>query len=575
MILKGIVASPGKSLGKALCVRALSETDTNGKSGVSREETALNIRRAIDETSKELEGLSQRLLEEGKNMKSEIVGVQNFMLKDRMFQDAVHREVEAGYSAEASVQRGIDTQCRKIQTTANSFLKERIEDIHDVGSRIVCHIRGIKYPDLSDLSEVSVLVADEIPPSLLANTDSKYVKGILLSKSSKTSHVAILATNMGIPMLVGCRGLGSITEGQTVYLDAVSGEVHTDLTQQGKVRAEAEIESYREKQNFLKKYIQKESVTADGTRVYVYANLMDARRVDSLTRIGMDGVGLFRTEFLYMNREELPSEEEQFSVFRNAVKQLKGFPLTIRTMDIGGDKKVRSISIPKEANPFLGFRAIRICLARPQLILDQLRAALRASAYGPVRVMFPMISSVDEVDKCLKLLEKAKESLRKQDIRFDEKTPVGIMVEIPAAALVADKLAKKVDFFSIGSNDLIQYTLAADRTNEKVADIYSGFHPAVLKLIGMTITAAEKAGKGCALCGEMGADPLAVPLLLGLGLRRFSVNPSSILMVRHLIAQCDISKAHALSEAALSAENTGQVKKMACGFVSEEYRKWL
>lgn len=575
MVWKGVVTSPGKALGKVVRIRKIPPADSNEKSSLNREMTLAKVNGAMKETARDLQKLSKRFLQEGKKVKAEILEIQNFMLTDKTFNHAVRQEIEAGYSAEAAVERGILAQCSLLEKTGNSFLNERIEDIHDIGDRIVCRIRGMQYPDLSTLAGATILTAVEIPPSLLANADQENVKGLLLAKGSRTSHVAILASNMGIPMIVGCGGVESLQDGEEVYLDAVSGEVHTHLTAEELRRDVAEIDSFRKKQSFLNRYLQKDAHTADGTRVYVLANMLDARKADQLTQIGTDGVGLFRTEFLYMNREQLPSEEEQFSVFRSVVKKLNGRPLTIRTMDIGGDKKVKSISLEKEANPFLGFRAIRICLERPELILTQLRASLRASAFGKVKIMFPMISSLDEVEQCLNLFNQAKQSLREQNIDFDDETETGIMVEIPSAALIADRLAKKADFFSIGSNDLTQYTLAADRTNEKVAGIFNSFHPAVLQLIGATIAAAEGAGISCSLCGEMGSDPLAIPLLLGLGLRRFSVNPSSILLVRHLVSQCVLPQLQELAQAALHAETAGQVKKMVMESINTEYREWL
>lgn len=575
MVLKGVVSSPGKALGKVLRVKKIPPVDPDEKSGLSRRETLDRIEAAISETSQELQKLAKRFQQEGKEVKTEILGIQNFMLSDKTFHRAIQKEVENGYSAAAAIERSISAQSRLLEKTGNALLNERIDDIRDAGDRVICRIRGTQYPDLSALGQDTILVADEIPPSLLANADPERVKGLLLSKSSKTSHVAILASNMGIPMIVGCREIDTLQDGEEIYLDAVEGKIHTELTEEKLAEFGAEIESYRQRQRFLSRYIQKDAHTADGTRIYVLANLLDARKTDQLMQLGMDGVGLFRTEFLYMNREQLPSEEEQYSIFRNVAKKLNGRPLTIRTMDIGGDKKVKSVSLAEEPNPFLGFRAIRICLERPQLILDQLRAALRASTAGQVKIMFPMISSLNEVEQCLQLFNQAKESLRRQRTDFDENTRIGIMVEIPSAALIADKLAKRVDFFSIGSNDLTQYTLAADRTNEKVANVFNSFHPAVLKLIKASVSAAEQEGKSCSLCGEMAADPMAAPLLLGLGLRRFSVNPSSLLRVRHLVSLCDLPQMRELAKAALQAGTAEQVKKLVTESVNREYREWI
>ena len=400
------------------------------------------------------------------------------------------------------------------------------------------------------------------------------VKGLIMAKGSKTSHVAILAANMGIPAVLGCGNIQSLQNGQFVFLDAVSGMVYSDLSDEEIRQAREEDVRYSNKLKQLSVFKNRESITRDGKRIHVLANIMDASVTDKLMEYGADGVGLFRTEFLYMNRETMPSEEEQFVIYQNIAKKLKGKPLTIRTMDIGADKTASCLKMEKEENPFLGYRAIRICLDRPEILKVQLSAALRASAFGKIKIMFPMISGLEELDKTLTILNEVKMELGKKKILFDESVQIGIMIEVPSAAVLADKFIKKVDFFSVGSNDLTQYTLASDRLNGKVSHLYSHLNPAVLRLIQITIDAVNQNHKICSVCGEMASDPIALPILIGMGLKDISVNPPSVLLMKNLISMSDQSRFAALAEKTVQAETPHQVRSLVEDAVSEEYKVW-
>lgn len=404
----------------------------------------------------------------------------------------------------------------------------------------------IGYPDLSNLDEEVIVTGENIPPSLLADGDSSKICGLLMEKGSKTAHVCILAANMGIPVLVGCKGLKEIENREVVFLNAVEGYAKCAMSGEELIQAQQNVREYQKKVEELQIYKKRPAVTKDGKKIELHANIMDTGHLDQVIENGLDGIGLFRTEFLYMNRNTLPGEMEQYAVYKNVVMKMAPHVVTIRTMDIGGDKEVEALQLPQEQNPFLGYRAIRICLDRTDLFKTQLRAILRASIHGKIQMMFPMISSMEELDRALGILESVKEELNKEGVAYDINMPIGIMVEVPSTAVMADAFIKKVDFFSIGSNDLTGYTIAVDRQNEKMEKLYDYFHPSVLKLIEITIKACKDEGKSCSLCGEMAADPMAVPVLIGMGLRKFSVNSAAASRVKKELEKWDVDMAEKL-----------------------------
>ncbi len=575
MIIKGIATSPGKALGKVMIVQEIPKADPEQKRTVSKEEAISSVDSSVLELSETMKKLIDQYHTQGEHIKATLMETHYTMLRDRLFHDGIFKSIGEGYSAPAAVARSVEEQCRLLDSLGDSLIRERIDDFRDIGNQLICQIIGQNYPDLSNLKEEVILVARNLPPSLLANSNSKKIAGLLLGNGSRTSHVSILASNMGIPTVVGCGDISILENGKRIYLDAVAGQVTYNITADEIAFAKKEIEKYHDRMLKLQMFTQTAGCTADGVRVHVLGNIMDTSTTDKLIQDGADGVGLFRTEFLYMNRDKLPSEDEQFAIYKNIAEKLGSKPLTVRTMDIGGDKEVKSLSLPSEANPFLGYRAIRICLDKTDILTDQLRAALRASVYGNVKIMFPMISNMDELDRALEIFEQVKKELLHDNLPFDKNVQVGIMVEVPSVAVMANQYIQKIDFFSIGSNDLTQYTLAVDRLNEKISNLYDYFNPGVLTLIANIIHICNHAGKICSLCGEMAADKLALPLLLGFGLRNFSVNPSSILMVKNLLSMCDTNKLGVLAQKALEMESAGQVRSMVQNYLSDQYQSWL
>lgn len=575
MLQKGIGASRGKALGKALMVQEPPKITADIKRVCSEEESIQKTDAAILAVRSHMETLEAKYLDNKEDLKLEITQMQKAMVTDSLFYKNICRHIAGGSSAESAVWQSVEEQCQALEAIGDAYLAERAEDFKDVGNRLVCQIMGISYPDVSTLDHEVILVGENIPPSLLVNGDGEHIKGLLLTKGSRTAHVCILAANMGIPAVVGCQKVDGLLEGETVFLDGNIGYARYGMNQDELDASLREVESYQEETRMLLAFRDKEAVTQNGVRVEVLANIMDANGTDKLLEAGADGVGLFRTEFLYMDRKKLPLEAEQFSIYKSAAKKLGELPLTIRTMDIGGDKEVEALNLPKEENPFLGYRAIRICLDQREIFTQQLRAILRAGAYGTVKLMFPMISSMEELDQALRMLEEVKGDLQREGEPCDPHILVGMMVEVPSVAVMASQFIRKVDFFSIGSNDLTQYLLAVDRQNEKVADLYDYFHPGVLAMIANTIRACDEAGKPCSLCGEMASDPLAIPLLLGMGLRKFSVNPSSVLMVKYLLSLSHTEILKELAEKALTAESGAQVKQMVRDALGDTFGLWL
>ncbi len=576
MKIKAIVASQGMSVAPALVFLLPRPADPNLTVELEMIGTELDnfqkVHRRLDAIYTEK---CTYLENSNKKSQAEVLSVQHTMLLDKQFVDGVKENIGRGYSAQAAVQRESDSRCAFFESLEDPFFKERAFDVKDLCQRIICELRGEPYHDLAVLDSEVIVVAQDIPPSVMTTTDAAKVKGIATMTGGKTSHTAILAANMQIPAVVGCgEALSVITDGDLVFINGVSGEVETGFDEARLREIQQEIMHYQLRQAQLKEYAHKTTETKDGGKIALFANIMDSKSIDKLLSVGAEGVGLFRTEFLYMDRKVLPDENEQYEAYSSVALKLAGLPVIIRTMDIGGDKKADCLGLEGEENPFLGYRAIRISLDRVDLFMTQLRACLRASVDGNVSIMLPMVSGIDEIRKAKDLLEQAKESLRKDQKKFNDHINLGIMIEIPSAAIMAEELIKQVDFFSIGSNDLTQYTLAADRQNPKVANIYSHFEPAVIRLIRMAVSAANNASKLCGLCGAMASDPLAIPLLLGLGLKEFSVNPASLLQTRKIISEIDIAAAGKLAREALQCSSGKEVVGTIKEYFSELYDEY-
>ncbi len=458
----------------------------------------------------------------------------------------------------------------------NAYLKERSKDIDDVTNKLIRKALGIKEIDLSTIKEDTILVAEEIPPSILLSSNLGYIKGIVSEIGGKTSHVAILASTLGIPSVFGIKEISkTLTDGELIYVNGNEGYIENNLTDT-KI---SDIKEKIKKEELLKASLEemkdKPSLTKDNKSLLITANAGELSELDKLLEVNSDGIGLFRTEFLFLNRSVAPDEEYLFNVYKTFAEKFKEKPLIIRTLDIGGDKKCSYLDIKEEQNPFLGYRAIRYCLDNKEFFKVSLRAILRASHYGNVMIMYPMISSLEEIYRASEILDEAKAELASNNIPFNKNIKVGIMVEVPSTAVMADMLIDEVDFFSIGTNDLIQYTVAVDRLNPTVSNLYSFYNPGVIRLIKNTIDATkDKKDKFVGMCGEMAADPLAIILLVGLGLQEFSVNASMVLKVKKLISMIDSRKAKEIADYVLTLKTAKEVEAYLDGEAKKIYGKY-
>lgn len=442
----------------------------------------------------------------------------------------------------------------------DEYMSARASDIKDVTNRILAHLLGVHIPNPSNINEQVIIVANDLTPSETAQLDRNYVLGFITDIGGRTSHSAIMARSLEIPAVVGA-GVATTTiqDGDTIIVDGLTGQVLVNPSADVIADYQEKAQKYRVQQAEWSTLVNEQTVSKDGVHVELAANIGSPNDLDGVLRHGAEGIGLYRTEFLYMGRENLPSEEEQFTAYKTVLEGMKGKPVVIRTLDIGGDKHLPYLPLQEEMNPFLGHRAIRLCLDQQELFRTQLRALLRASVYGNLKIMFPMIATIQEFRAAKAILLEEKEKLIAGGIAVGSSIEVGMMVEIPSTAVMADIFAKEVDFFSIGTNDLIQYTMAADRMNEKVSYLYQPYNPAILRLIQMVIKAAHQEQKWVGMCGEMAGDEHAVPLLLGLGLDEFSMSATSILKTRALLKQLSVPEMQTLATEALQLATAEEV----------------
>lgn len=424
--------------------------------------------------------------------------------------------------------------------TDNAYMQERAADVKDVAKRAMSHLLGKQLPNIAGINSPVVIVAHEITPSDTSQMDAKFVKGIVTDLGGRTSHAAIMSRTLWIPAIVGSNEITtSVEHGQMMIVDGLNGDAIIDPSDDQVKEYEAKAEAFEAERAEWAKLVDAPSVSKDGKEFEIAANIGTPDDTEDAVKQGADGVGLFRSEFLYMDNDHMPSEDEQFEAYKKAVVGMNGKPVVVRTMDIGGDKPLDYMPLPKEENPFLGYRAIRICLDRPELFKTQLRALVRASEFGPVSIMFPMIATVAELRQAKAIFEEAKAEVQKDNPGLGDDVKIGMMIEIPLAALNAAQLAKEVDFFSIGTNDLIQYSFAADRGNEAVSYLYQPLNPAFLSLVKHVITSAHENGAKAAMCGEMAGDEMALPLLMGMGLDEYSMSATSILRTRSMMKKLD------------------------------------
>ncbi|MCM8710756.1 phosphoenolpyruvate--protein phosphotransferase [Clostridium sp. SYSU_GA19001] len=524
---KGIAASRGYAIGKVVLNEKEEAVVVERKIENAAEEKN-RLQAAVSLSREQITKIMAKAEAEMGADKAAVFESHIMLLDDPEFVGAIEASIEgAMINAEKALKDTVDMYMGIFESMEDEYMKERAADVKDVGNRILNNLLGIATEAVEVSGNDAVIVAHDLTPSDTAGLDKSKVVAFLTDIGGRTSHSAIMARTLEIPAIVG---LGDITvsvkNGDTVIVDGCEGIVIINPS-------DAQIEEYKAKKvkfekekEELKKLIEVKTTTKAGKRIEVVGNIGKPEDVHKVIENGGEGVGLFRTEFLYMDRDNMPTEEEQFEAYKYVAEKLEGKPVVIRTLDIGGDKKLPYLPMPEEMNPFLGYRAIRLCLDRKDIFKIQLRALLRASAFGNIKIMFPMISSVEEFLEAKKLLNECKEELKAEGKAYNDNLETGIMVEIPAAAVIADEFAKHVDFFSIGTNDLIQYTIAADRMNEKISYLYNPMHPAVLKLIKMTIEAAHNAGKWCGMCGEMAGDEEAIPTLVEYGLDEFSMSAS-------------------------------------------------
>ncbi|WP_041694862.1 phosphoenolpyruvate--protein phosphotransferase [Alicyclobacillus acidocaldarius] len=562
-VYRGVAASDGVAVAKAWLVAPREPSVERAEIADPQAEWA-RVERAIAAAKEELAALRQTALEKLGEAKAQLFVAHAQMLDDPELTGQIRQAIEAErVNAEWAVKTVIDTLVGLFDALDDEYMRQRAADVRDVGSRLLRHLQGGDRASLADLAEPVVLVARDLAPSDTVQLDPALVRAFVTDIGGRTSHTAIMARSLGIPAVVG---LGDITahveSGQVLAVDGSEGLVVVEPNEEELARFSAQVERQQGERSRLAALRDAESVTPDGRRVEIAGNIGTPAEVEQVLAQGGEGIGLFRSEFLYMNRETAPTEEEQFAAYKEVAEAMAGRPVIVRTLDVGGDKGIPYLGLPHEDNPFLGYRAIRVCLDQRELFAAQLRAILRASHYGKLRVMFPMIATVEEVRAAKRELEAAKQALREEGVPFDEDIEVGIMIEIPAAAVMADRLAREVDFFSIGTNDLVQYTLACDRLNERISHLYQPLNPSVLRLVKMVIDGAHAEGKWVGMCGELAGDPRATAILLGLGLDEFSMSAGSILKVRDVVRNTRYEDAKALAAQALEADTEADVLKL-------------
>ncbi|WP_028986547.1 phosphoenolpyruvate--protein phosphotransferase [Thermicanus aegyptius] len=561
-VFHGIAASPGIAIGRAARLER-QELKVEKREILSPEDEIERFKQAITKAVTDLEEIYQKTLKELGEEKASIFQAHQMLLQDPVWTSEVENRIrEESINGEYAIEQVTEQYISLFSEMEDEYMRERAADLKDVKNRVLAYLTGTNRRQIHEQTP-SILVAHDLTPSDTAQLDRKLTLGFVTEIGGRTSHSAIMARSLEIPAVVGIGEiLGEVRNGDLLIVDGLEGEIHLNPDPETVARFEEKRERYLQEKEGLKKLVDQPTITRDGHQVEIAANIGTPKDVEGALRNGAEGIGLFRTEFLYMDRDTFPTEEEQFAAYKEVVEKMKGKPVIIRTLDIGGDKEIPYLDMPKEMNPFLGYRAIRLCLDRTELFKTQLRAILRASAYGRVKIMFPMVTTLSEVREAKRILHEIVEEFREQKIPFSSDLEVGIMVETPASAVIADILAKEVDFFSIGTNDLIQYTMAADRMNERVSYLYQPYHPAILRLVKMVIDAAHKEGKWAGMCGEMAGDPIAIPILLGLGLDEFSMSSSSILTARQKVGSLSYSEMKTLAEQALEQETQEKVKDL-------------
>ena len=571
MLKEGIIASPGIAIAKAFVYDKV-EVEVTEKKVDDPEAEVARLQAALENSKEQILKIKEKAARDLGEEEAEIFEAHAMVLDDPEFVDSITAEINTnGVNAEFAVKTVTDRFFEMFDMMDDPYFSARAADIRDVGTRVLNNVMGVENVDISCLDEDTIIVADDLAPSDTAQMDKARVKGFATNIGSRTSHTAIMARSLEIPAVLG---LGDITaavkNGDTVVVDGLKGQAVINPT-------DDELAAYKKQQEDYQAYIKElaelkelEAVTTDGHKVELVGNIGSPNDTDGVHKNGGRGVGLYRTEFLYMNSDTMPDEEKQYEAYKAVIESFDGDPVIIRTLDIGGDKKLPYLPLEEEMNPFLGFRAIRLCFRVVDMFKTQLRAILRASAFGNALIMFPMISGVSEVRQAKGILAECMRELDEKGQAYDKNIRVGVMIEIPSAAVTSDIIAREVDFFSIGTNDLCQYTLAVDRMNQEVSYLYNPLHPAILRLVKTVIDASHaREGLFTGMCGEMAGDPMATLILLGLGMDEFSMSASSIPQVKKIIRSVSYEDAKAIAEKALNLETGEEVKEMVQAKIAE------
>lgn len=561
-MLKGIAASAGVAIAKVYKLEQ-PVVEIVKRENVNTEEEIAKFNAALDKTKADIEGIKERAVGKLSEEELAVFDAHLMMASDPDFAGQIVAMIENDkVNAEFAADTVANNTVAMFESMDNDYFRERAADVKDVTFRLKAHLLGLMIPDLGAINEDSVIVAHDLTPSDTAQLNV-YAKGFATAIGGRTSHSAIMARSLEIPAVVGCAGvLEAAHHGDLVVLDAVDGEVILNPDEETVKKYEAKRQAFLDEKEALKVLKTAKSITTDGHQVELAGNIGTPKDVDGVVNNGGEGVGLYRTEFLYMDSQEFPSEDAQFEAYKAVLEGMNGKKVVVRTLDIGGDKKLPYFTFPEEMNPFLGYRAIRLCLDRTDIFRTQLRALIRASVYGKLCIMFPMIATINEFRQAKAIFEEEKAKLIAEGVAVSDKIEVGMMVEIPASAVLADNFAKEADFFSIGTNDLVQYSMAADRMSEKVSYLYQPLNPSLLRLIKMTIDGAHKNGRWAGMCGEMAGDPYAVPVLLGLGLDEFSMSATSILKARKIVNSLSKKEMEELANKALTLDTAEEVLEL-------------
>lgn len=559
---KGIAGSDGIGIGNAALIKE-QEIKYEQNSALSADEETVRFDAAVDELIKKTDAMAEEMRANVGEKEAEILMGHSLMLSDPAMTDEVRGIIAGGLTSEAAAEQVFETFAAMFEATGDELTMQRAADLRDVKSGIIKTLQGVRDVDIKSLPKGSVIVVNDLTPSMTAGIKKENIAGIVTETGGRTSHSAILARALEIPAVLSVEGVtGMIADGTRIVVDGTRGEVITEPDEKTEAEYAEKKAEFDKRRKELEKLIGKPTVTADGTKVELVCNIGKPDDCAAVLEKDGEGVGLFRTEFLYMDTDEKPGEEQQFEAYRKAAMTLKGKPVIIRTLDVGGDKDIPYLGLEKEENPFMGFRAVRYCLENKELYRDQLRALLRASAFGDIRIMVPLVTCVEEVRQAKALIKEIMAELDREGVEYNKDIKIGIMAETPAAAAIADLLAEEADFFSIGTNDLTGYTMAVDRGNAKVAYLYSAYQPAVLRNIKRIIECGKQKGIMVGMCGEAAADPLLIPLLISFGLDEFSVSPTSVLATRDIIGKWSKAEADKVAEEAMNCATESEVKAL-------------